>query len=234
MSDLRGRFRERQILGADDLTTEQEFQTAHRRRHNIGSHRWGIVTGLTLTTSTGSPRVEPGMAVDGYGRELLVPEPVPLPPDAFDCLKSEQLDVWLVYGRDPEMTPQRGRWACGPGQENRWREEARLRLTPAAETNPRHHLPDVPDADIPFPPYRTPPDDPRSHGLSTWAGSVVRHHSRPNTRSIRRTGRPPGSWGRPSRLPRGGRRCRWGAREPMTQTGSQSACRPARAASRPR
>src|SRR5437899_3175279 len=128
MTDLRARFRERQILAAGDLTTEQVFETAQRRRHNLGPHGWGVVTGLALTTDAGGRGVEPGMAIDGYGRELLVPARVPLPAAAFDRLGSAQLDVWLVYGREPEMAPQRGRWACAPGQENRWREEPRVRL----------------------------------------------------------------------------------------------------------
>lgn len=155
----RARFRERQVLRAADLQAEQSYLVAMRRRHNVGAHGWGVVRGLELVVAVGGLYVEPGMAVDGYGRELFVAERLALPPQAFDELDSAQLDVWLVYDRGEEVAAPRGRFDCGQGRGNRWREHSRLRLTAARESDPR--APEqVPDADLNFGPHRDPPDDP--------------------------------------------------------------------------
>ena len=69
-----------QFLGADDFKAEQAYHRDMRRRHNIGPHRWGIVTGLELVER---PRdgggfdvyIEPGMAIDGFGREIFIVAP---------------------------------------------------------------------------------------------------------------------------------------------------------------
>jgi hypothetical protein len=154
-------YRERQILQAADLSDEQNYLTATRRRHNIGGHGWGIVHGLDLKVDENGARVEPGMAVDGFGRELIVPALVPLDGSAFDKLQTNAIDVWLLYGRTAETPPQHGRWDCGPGKESRWSEGAWLRLEPApsAPVDPRQP-PGVSDTDLDFGPQDLPPDDP--------------------------------------------------------------------------
>ena len=156
----RVRYRERQLLRAADLAAEQSYHLAARRRHNTGLHGWGIVRGLRLIETPAGFGVEPGMALDGYGRELFIGEPLVIQEESFDLLESDELDVWLVYDRVEETTALRGRWDCGPGRHNRWREVSRLRLTPAHQpANPRAPV-EVPLDDIPFAPHRTPPDDP--------------------------------------------------------------------------
>ena len=172
MTITRVRYRERQPLRAVDLTAEQAHRIAMRRRHNIGQHDWGIVAGLALATGPNGLWVQPGMAVDGYGRELIVPEPVSLPTSAFDQL-GETLDVWLLYGCVAETPLQRGRFACGLGQHSRWREEARLRLTLADTVDPRRPV-EVPEADLDFGPQETPPDDPERE-WPVYLGRVKRN-----------------------------------------------------------
>jgi hypothetical protein len=164
MTVTRVRYRERQFLRAADLSDEQAYRIAMRRRHNIAHHGWGIVTGLEMALEEDTVVVKPGMAVDGYGRELIVPRPVPVPMticDGDDILKvlGDAIDVWLVYNRAAETPPQRGRWECGPGRHSRWREEALLHLTAAGSIDPR--LPaTAPEADLDFGPHETLPDDP--------------------------------------------------------------------------
>ena len=46
---LRLHYYERQYLGAADLEDQQTYLRDMRRRHNLGPHTWGIVTGLDLT-----------------------------------------------------------------------------------------------------------------------------------------------------------------------------------------
>ena len=166
-SAVRPRFRERQVLRAADLEAQQAYLIVARRRHNIGQHGWGIVYGLEIQV-TPELVVQPGVAVDGYGRELIVTAPVKIPTSAFTELHGEEsgekaLDVWLLYQLIDGDVPQRGTWSCGPGQNTRNREQATLRLTPAAQRlppeAPRNPF-EVPSSDVPFLPHRTPPDDP--------------------------------------------------------------------------
>ena len=188
MTITRVRYRERQPLRAVDLSDEQAHRIAMRRRHNIAHHTWGVVRGLELAVEEGRPVVQPGMAVDGYGRELIVPQPVVLPAEAFERLESDAFDVWLVYGRVPVTPPQRGRWDCGPGRHSRWHEEARLRLTPATAIDPRRP-PEVPEAHLDVGPHQEPPDDP-AQAWPVYLGRVTRTSSDPAAYAVDRTQRP--------------------------------------------
>jgi len=163
MSITRVHFRERQPLRATDLEVELAYHIAMRRRHNASSHGWGLVTGLTLEPSGGGLLLRPGMAVDGYGRELIVPAAWLLTVDILqeyrEKLGNREIDLWLVYARVPVDPPQRGRWECGPGQHRRWREESWLRLTRAGALDPYRPVvlpPEYQEAD----PRLASPDDP--------------------------------------------------------------------------
>ncbi len=163
MTITRVRYREGQTLRAVDLAAEQADRIAMRRRHNIGPHRWGIVTGLALSTQDGNLLVGAGMAIDGYGRELIVPEVVSVSlEEIFKQLDSNALTAWLLYSLAAETPPQHGRWDCGPGQHSRWREEARLRLLPVEPdvVIDARAPADVPMADLDFGAEQTPPDSP--------------------------------------------------------------------------
>jgi hypothetical protein len=162
MGDMRTRYVESQVLRAGDLRAEQSYLLAQRRRHNIGHHGWGIVEGLRILVSQIGFSVTAGMAIDGYGRELVVPSPVALPPDIFERLGSDAVDVWLLYRRVALAEEQRGRWDCGPGKHSRWREEAGFRLDATdwdTDIDPRRP-PEVPGDGADPEHYLTPPDDP--------------------------------------------------------------------------
>ncbi|GLY05340.1 hypothetical protein [Actinoplanes sp. NBRC 101535] len=83
-------FFEGQILSAADLTATVDHARNHAARHDRYLHEWGIAEGLTLVAE---PRTEPsgavtvtlrpGVAVDGTGREILVPAPVTLSETQF-------------------------------------------------------------------------------------------------------------------------------------------------------
>lgn len=74
MPDLRPRFADGQVLSAGDLTAEQTYLTAARRRHLLSGHTPGIVFGLEPSLQNGVVTVSPGLAIDGAGRELIVSE----------------------------------------------------------------------------------------------------------------------------------------------------------------
>ena len=92
---LRVHYFPQQYLRRQDFSDEQAYQVALRRRHNIAHHSWGIVIGLDLAVEEGQLLVRPGLAIDGYGRELFLPAKFPISTGEFTRLGSNRLDVWL-------------------------------------------------------------------------------------------------------------------------------------------
>lgn len=98
-------YYEGEYLGAIDFEAEQEYHRDMRRRHNIGPHTWGIVTGLDVAQFlNGGPNkevdvfIQPGVAVDGFGREIVVFSPYQLTTDMFADFPAKQtLSVWIGY-----------------------------------------------------------------------------------------------------------------------------------------
>lgn len=64
-----------QFLRAKDFTDEQAYHIRLRRLHNQLLHVWGIANGLDLAAPAGSTTVtvRQGVAIDGLGRELVLP-----------------------------------------------------------------------------------------------------------------------------------------------------------------
>jgi len=129
-------YYEGQYLGALDFQAEQDYDRDMRRRHNVGPHTWGIISGLDLaqvlnsqtvsgplqvpavsgcpiTTqasggqSSSSPTpvdiyVQPGVAVDGFGREIVVLNPTQLTQELFAAFYNPAgtpmlMQVWIAY-----------------------------------------------------------------------------------------------------------------------------------------
>src|SRR5581483_10076988 len=83
-------YYEGEYLGAADFDAEQEYHRDMRRRHNVGQHTFGVVAGLDLAqVPNGGPNnavdvfLMPGMAVDGFGREIVVLSKTQLTQDPF-------------------------------------------------------------------------------------------------------------------------------------------------------
>ena len=80
----RVRYRENQRVRAVDLRDDQAYHVAMRRRHLSSAHDWGIVSGLALVSPASISddfRVQPGVAVDIYGRTLALSQPLSILPD---------------------------------------------------------------------------------------------------------------------------------------------------------
>ncbi|MEV4319038.1 hypothetical protein [Actinocrispum sp. NPDC049592] len=109
---LRPAFHEGQVLAAADLAATVEHARGAAARHAKYLHDWGIAEGLALTTESRTDpatkgrfvevTVSPGMAVDGTGREIVVPSPVVLRESDFaevngaDGLPDEPYPVFLT------------------------------------------------------------------------------------------------------------------------------------------
>ena len=90
-----------QHLTANLFRTEQAYHVTMRERHNLAGHDSGIARGLQLSAGY----VEAGYAIDGYGRELILPARTQFAlSTAFDELGADSLDVSLVYGRSADPT----------------------------------------------------------------------------------------------------------------------------------
>lgn len=107
-------YYEGEFLGAVDFQAEQEYYLEMRRRHNLGQHTWGIVTGLELAQAPNGGTdgsyaevdvyLQPGMAVDGFGREIAVLSQVQLTQEMFAAFYNPSSNaspvwayVWISY-----------------------------------------------------------------------------------------------------------------------------------------
>jgi hypothetical protein len=93
----RAHYYERERLGAELLTIEQTYHRDLRRRNNLGPHTRGIVAGLELEVRAGGQLwLHPGLAVDVYGREILVMAPYQIPATTF-TVQDGDAGVWIAY-----------------------------------------------------------------------------------------------------------------------------------------
>lgn len=98
----RPNFFEGQYLGAADLEAFLKYARENDARHLLGAHTWGIVAGIDLVEGS-SPAGEveyfltPGVAVDGYGRLIVVATPFRLTTDLFARQPSGIVDIWIRY-----------------------------------------------------------------------------------------------------------------------------------------
>jgi hypothetical protein len=76
----RAHFYENQCLKAEDLQTEQDYHLMMRRLHLAADHTFGIVWGLEIVRNpkSGECHITPGLAIDGFGHEIVVSHPVRL------------------------------------------------------------------------------------------------------------------------------------------------------------
>ena len=115
----------RQYLGFKDFRDEQKYHIEMRRRHNIAHHSWGIVVGLKLEEKKNEGQdvgvdvyIQPGMAVDGFGREILVLQPYKLDPALFDTFTDKKhREVWMAYDEKYTQNPSPGYEVCGTEEQ---------------------------------------------------------------------------------------------------------------------
>lgn len=153
-----------QFLRTQEFVDEQAYHVAMRRRHNIGQHVWGIVSGLELVVEEGVVYVNAGMGVDGFGREIVLRARQPLPAGVFADTGSDTLEVWIEYDRVGSDPAPSGYAGCGDedgAPAYRWQERPLVTLeVPDPAFTDRRRPETVAPGDVAFVPFRTPPDDP--------------------------------------------------------------------------
>lgn len=131
MSPVRPVFSDGAILGAADLTALAQLDRDRDARHARHLHTPGIAAGLAFateerSTESGAPYLEvtlqPGYAVDGTGRELVVAAPLPVSSDRFASdipnpvtQQASTITVWypvFISGLDAGIVSTNGQMGC--------------------------------------------------------------------------------------------------------------------------
>jgi hypothetical protein len=184
---------DRQFLRVQDFVDEQSYEVAMRRRHNIAEHCWGIVSGLQVDVENGDLFVQPGMAIDGFGRELILAQKEPILTSAFNDKQTDQLGVWLNYNLIGSDSAVGGYAGCSNGTDlfYRWQEQPQIWLLVPDPAHPDPREPKQVQAnDLAFNPGLTPPDDPQ-RSWPVYLGLIQRDLSnQQQPYSVNLSGRP--------------------------------------------
>lgn len=127
-----------------DFIAEQNYHLEMRRRLNLALHLWGIVDGLEVGVVPDLPDhffISPGMAIDAYGREIVVAAPYHLSDD--DLRNNDKNNgagsyaLWLAYQQTPARLPAAGQRVCNVAdQYTRWQESFKIVITRQDEGKP--------------------------------------------------------------------------------------------------
>lgn len=140
-------YYEREYLRSFDFIAEQDYHIEMRRRLNLGLHPWGIVEGLDVKQSEPTPGlppqfyISPGMAIDAYGREIVLFAPYTLGEEDLNN-SSNRVDqekpysLWIAYDRTLTTPPSAGFAICDDGdQYTRWHESFKILIRDANYKN---------------------------------------------------------------------------------------------------
>jgi len=153
-------YYEQQYLRSFDFTAEQTYHLEMRRRLNLALHLTGLIDGLELVNGPIEPGlpdqvyVTPGMAIDGYGREIVRFSSFAIDEDVLADNKIStpgDYAVYVNYRRELGTPPEAGYRVCNlKDQYTRWLETGRILLSNDTQLQPTvaltDALPDDPDA----------------------------------------------------------------------------------------
>lgn len=137
-------YYEREHLRSFDFVAEQNYHLEMRRRLNLALHLWGIVDGLDIVKGNivpGAPDqfyITEGMAIDAYGREIILRAPYVLTADDLNKnrLGEGLFSLWIAYDRSLSTPPSPGYGICDlKDQFTRWTESFKIEITPTNNPN---------------------------------------------------------------------------------------------------
>lgn len=128
---VRPQFYEGQYLNASDLSVALDYTRHQQSRHLLGGHSWGIGVGLELSQQSNLDGqvdvvLNPGYAVDGFGRTIVVDQPQIIPKSIFTDLSASlgagdtelRVQVGMVYVESEFSNPSFGFGGCDNANEN--------------------------------------------------------------------------------------------------------------------
>jgi hypothetical protein len=120
ISGSRNRYFPRKTMTADDFTREQAYAIGRRRLLNRALYGWGVVYGLGVKLDGQHLTIDPGLALDRHGREVIVPAP--------HALRLCDLFVRVNDQCDPSHAPKptAGRWLLSAHYAERPMDQVRL------------------------------------------------------------------------------------------------------------
>jgi hypothetical protein len=103
----RPRFFSGKLITPEDLELEQQYFLKRLKRHNQTLHGFGIVFGLKVTVNAGQIVVEPGLALDCEGNEVVIgtAQTMVLPLLKADCHTAYVNIRYAEEAADPVPTP---------------------------------------------------------------------------------------------------------------------------------
>lgn len=133
---IRTRYFPGRLLSAEDFQREQDYAIEKRRLLNRVVLGVGVVCGLDARIAPGSDgarlSVSPGLAIDGLGREIIVPEPAEIDPRPCADRVPARLLLGIAYHEEAvEPVPSFDRPSVGDAEPGLIRETFRLWLVPA-------------------------------------------------------------------------------------------------------
>jgi hypothetical protein len=157
-------FERGRILQTSDFVDEQAYHIEEHRRHHRTLHVWGIAWGLRVFHLDGNLVVEPGSAIDGFGRNVILDRVHLLDLRSFDIAGINTVDVWIRYAQ-----------VRTPGTDCRvdlLGDSAEIDVTAAQDIDPRQP-PGVTFADLALAATGPAPDNP-SRRWPVYLGRVTR------------------------------------------------------------
>ena len=119
IAEQRPSFFEGEFLSAADLQQLLVYHRDQSARHLVGAHTWGVVAGLQILEQESSGALDvyllPGYAVDGYGRAVIVVNPIRLSVDWFNGQPSGPVQVWIRYEQSETSAVRPGFQVCCTG-----------------------------------------------------------------------------------------------------------------------
>src|SRR5450759_4508489 len=124
----RVRYYDGEYLRSFDFETEQTYHVEMRRRLNRSLYLWGIAQGLELVQDDQGGikqvSINPGMAIDAFGREIYVFAPYTFGDTDIATNRINYkgtYDVWIRYKRTATTPPSAGYGVCNDqNQFTRW------------------------------------------------------------------------------------------------------------------
>lgn len=149
-----------QLLGVANLELETDYAIGQRRLLNRLVLGWGVICGLGVEAHHDGERIRvlPGVAIDGWGRELIVPDPTPwmqVSSDllaasiqrAYDCKEDPCVQVLICYHEcrgDPQPVHAGDCDTADPCAPSTLSERYRIELRERC-AKPRRHSCRIPD-----------------------------------------------------------------------------------------
>jgi len=141
---VRPLYSDGQYLSASDFDVALDYARDSLRRHQLGPHTVGLVVGLELVEVPDAADatlvdafLTPGLAVDGYGRQIVSFSRIPIDTSLFDAFVDQaHRSMWIEVDETTAVPAGDGYADCGTGGPTRVVEGFKLLVDPTVTDVP--------------------------------------------------------------------------------------------------